>query len=643
VNRGVLAGSLGFLLGVSSLSFNVGREIHVPVGGARGPLLMSGLGESEAALDLPADEVSDARRDFYFRRIDKPASEVTIPLRPRGTFSVALRMDTTVRTRVSVARPGLPLAGSFVSPGPWATFPIAEQLARGPLDFTLHFDDAPLVQRTDTGNFRRYVDAVVLRSDVGFDVPWTARIAGGLVAGLFALLGLRAASFGAGLAAAVTAPILLAWASSIEPVGLSLGLPRLLGFGAATVALIAALCGILRLTREASAALALMGAAMVFTYGFLSFLPKHSPPDLDIHIWRAIDLGKVPPTYEGWLRYGSHYPTPSQSRGAATEALGEGPAIPYSPLPYVVFFAAHALGLDLHWAMVAICAASLALLLPLVFAFARAASSDHAGFLAAALLALDLAMIHRLGRVHSPAVMGGALGLACLLAFGLALPRLVEPGRYKVPALLLGLGALGYSSTPLFYALFGVALLSLALSSKDVKPHFKPVALTLAAGGSIALLLYYGHYIPGLLRDGGGALAEDAFPGRTFFIFHNESRQSLRLWRLGLFVPLLAVVPALPLIITRGSAIVRSFLLAWIAAWAGIMLLKEPFAFPMLLRWAKEDFYVAPSLALIVAIALGRIESRPLRIALGFMCLAGAALLRARDYGFHADTLRFLR
>ena len=48
MNRSVLVGSLGFLLGVCSLSFNVGREIQVPVGGARGPLLMSGLGESEA-------------------------------------------------------------------------------------------------------------------------------------------------------------------------------------------------------------------------------------------------------------------------------------------------------------------------------------------------------------------------------------------------------------------------------------------------------------------------------------------------------------------------------------------------------------------------------------------------------------------
>jgi hypothetical protein len=73
------------------------------------------------------------------------------------------------------------------------------------------------------------------------------------------------------------------------------------------------------------------------------------------------------------------------------------------------------------------------------------------------------------------------------------------------------------------------------------------------------------------------------------------------------------------------------------------MFLKEPWAFPRLLRWAKEDLYVAPALALLVAIAIARIESRPLRVGLVAVGLLTALFLRARDYGFHADTLRFLR
>jgi hypothetical protein len=178
----------------------------------------------------------------------------------------------------------------------------------------------------------------------------------------------------------------------------------------------------------------------------------------------------------------------------------------------------------------------------------------------------------------------------------------------------------------------------------STKPLSRSFLFALSTGGFIALVMYYGHYIPGLIRGGGTSnLLSDPFPGRTFFIFHNESRQSLRLWRLGLFVPFLAAIPATAIVIARCSATIRAFLLAWLSAWAGIMLLKEPWAFPRLLRWAKEDLYVAPVLALLIAIAIARIESRPLRVGLIALSLLTALSLRARDYGFHADTLRFLR
>ncbi len=644
VSRSSLVGPLGFVLGVVSLSFNVGNEIHVPVGGGGGPLMMSGLGPSEAASALRDEAIADNRHNFYFRQIESIRSRVSIPLTPQGAFSVAARMDSTVRTRVDLSDGDAPLGGWFVTSGPWRETGMAEGVRRSSIEFTLSFKDAPLVQRSDPENFRRYVDELVFRSEQGFELPWTPRIAGGVLILLLVLIAQTASPGAAAVLLSVTGPGILSLLLFLEPVAVSLALPRLLGFVLVAAGLIRLLGPRLDISRAITAGLALLGSAMVLVYGFLSFLPNHSPADLDIHIWRTVDLATVPWSYDAWLLYGSHYPTTSQARGAATEALGEGPLIPYSPLPYVLFYASHSAGLDLHWSMNAVEATSLALLLPLIFACARAASSEAGGLLAAALMSLDLATIHHLGRAHSPAVVGGALGLAGLLGFGIALFRTDPPGPWKVPALLLGLSALGYSSTPLFYALFGVAMLALVSVQQATRGLARPVFLTLCAGGMIALVLFYGHYIPGLIRGrGGSALISDPFPGRTFFIFNNESRQSLRLWRLGLFIPFLAAIPAAYMVVTRCPAVVRAFLLAWWSAWAGIMLLKEPWALPRLLRWAKEDFYVAPSLTLMIAIAIARIESRPLRIGLTAASLVTAAFLRARDYGFHADSLRFVR
>jgi hypothetical protein len=643
VKRTLLLAASGFLLGVLSLSLNVGREIQVAVGAGRGPLMMSGLGASEAVWGLPSTEVEDTRSDFYFRRVEGVESIVSIPLLAQGPFDIALRMDSTVRTRIDLVAPDSPSETTFIPSGKWGETVIASDLVLARPVFSLRFEDSPLVRRSDPENFRRYVDRFALRADRGFELPWSVRIAGGVLVSLFAVLGGVAVP---GLAASmlvVFGPLVLGWLSFQDPIAVALGLPRLIG----VVALGAALAGLLahafKNRLQLAAALAAVAGAMTFIFGGLSFLANHSPADLDIHIWRTLDLADVPWSYEAWLRYGSHYPTPSQVRGSATEALGEGPAIPYSPLPYVLFYGAHALGLDLHWSMNAIEALSLALLVPLVFSYARAASSEAGGLLAASLMALDLATVHHLGRAHSPAVVGGALGLAGLLAFGIALPRLKGTRSSLLAAWMLGLGALGYSSTPLFYALFGLAFLALLAFQPETRPWLPQALKALAAGGVIALVLFYGHYLNGLSSGGGSAMLSDPFPGRTFFIFHNESRQSLRLWRLGLFVPFLLALPACGLIATRCSGLVQSFLFAWLIAWGAMMALKEPWGFPVLLRWAKEDFYVAPALALTIAIAIARIESRVLRAGLTVATLLIAAFLRARDYGFHADTLRFLR
>lgn len=644
MNRSSLMALMGFLLGVLGLSFGLGREIKVPVGGGRGPLMVSGLGPSDAASALPNEEVADRRRNFYFRRIESPRAQVSIPIRPRGAWSVAVRVDSTVRTRVAIADGDTPLGDVFLTPGPWREIPLAESLRLDRMRFTLAFQDAPLVQRRDPENFRRYIDEFAFQCPDGFELSWVTRIAGGLLVLFLVLIAHSTSVSAAAPGAMIAGPLVLSLMSVLEPVALALALPRLLGSVVFSVALIFITGRILKLPPPKIAALCLIGSGMVLVYGCLSFLPNHSPADLDIHIWRTIDVAEVPWSYDAWLRYGSHYPTPSQARGAATEALGAGPLIPYSPLPYVLFYAAHKIGLDLHWSINAIEVTSLTLLLPLLFAFARAASSDTGGLLAAALMALDLATIHHLGRAHAPAVAGGALGIAGVLAFGLALLRSREPRHWRVPALALAVGALGYSSTPLFYALFGIALTAWGATGAKTKALTRSILLALGAGGLIALVVYYGHYIPGLIRGGGASnLLSDPFPGRTFFIFHNESRQSLRLWRLGLFVPILAAIPATAVVIARCSATIRAFLLAWLSAWAGIMLLKEPWAFPRLLRWAKEDLYVAPALALLIAIAIARIESRPLRLGLIAVGLLTALFLRVRDYGFHADTLRFLR
>ena len=638
--RGLALAALGFLLSAAALSFGVGSEVRIPVGGARGPILMTSLGPSEAATGLDADESRDDRRTFYFRRIESPEASVSIPLNPSGPFGLAVRMDSTVRTLVEV-RQGAQLAGSnYVTVGPWSRTSIVETGLTVP-DFALAFHDAPLVGRSDADSFRRYIDELIVRSGGDFTLPWSARIWGGLTTSFIVLLVANAG--GSALAAAALSPAVLWVLSQYEPVGTALALPRLALFAGVASLLSFALSRRLGVSAKPLALVTLLSGSMVWGCGFLSFLPDHSPADLDIHIWRTLDLKDVAPTYEAWLRYGSHYPTPSQTQGAATDALGNGPPIPYSPLPYVFFYAAHALGLDLHWSMNAMEATALSLLLPFVFAFAQRAAGEGAARLATFLMALDLPTIHHLGRAHSPAVLGGALGLAGLLAFGLMLPQIRERGVRLNAGLVLGIGALGYSSTPLFYALFGTALLGFLSFDATSRKALVPTLAALTIGGLLALGLFYGHFIPGLIQGGAASMTSDPFPGRTFFIFHNESRQSLRLWRLGLYIPLLGTLAAsVPLL--KGSApMVRSFLGAWLAAFAGIMVLKEPFAFARVLRWAKEDFYIAPATALIVACAIASIESKRWRNGLTALSLAVALFLRLRDYGFHANTLRFLQ
>ncbi len=181
MSRSPLIVVLGLGLGIASLSLNVGQQIHIPVGSARGPLMMSGLGESEAASGLAPEEVADSRPDFYFRRINAASSQIDVPLTPLGPTDIAIRFDTTVRTRIEVKADGRLLGDTFAPPGPWKESEIVARASLERLGFTIDFIDAPLVRRSDEENFRRYVDEFVVRSDSGFRLRWSARVAGGLL------------------------------------------------------------------------------------------------------------------------------------------------------------------------------------------------------------------------------------------------------------------------------------------------------------------------------------------------------------------------------------------------------------------------------------------------------------------------------
>src|SRR5439155_18539543 len=214
--------------------------------------------------------------------------------------------------------------------------------------------------------------------------------------------GLIAIAIGAPPAGAITASIVVATVANValraRPVSTAMALPRL-----APVALAAGL-GTALLMRVAGVAvrervlLACLVAAGVAAHGSVAFFPDHSPPDLDIHVRRTPDLFGVPLDYASLLRYGSQLPTASQDQGAATAALGQRTLIPYSPLPYVVWAALAAAGLDLYWAMTVANTVAAMAVAPLVWLAARRIWDAGAAWTASLLYVLDLAVWHHLGR-----------------------------------------------------------------------------------------------------------------------------------------------------------------------------------------------------------------------------------------------------
>lgn len=211
-------------------------------------------------------------------------------------------------------------------------------------------------------------------------------------------------------------------------------------------------------------------------------------------------------------------------------------------------------------------------------------------------------------------------------------------------ALVLAVAALGYTSQVVLLGLFGIALLSLlAADARDLDAAARRgLALALIVGGAVAFVVYYGHYVPGLVRHSGPMAIEaepEIFSGRTVLgIFRNEGRQSYRIWALGFTIPFVLGLLATPLALGRARVQARPVLVAWLAAWGLIALLKDPAFFPLTLRWAKEDQFLSPLLALLLAGAVTNLRPATLRWLAASAVLALALFLQARDYLLHVAT-----
>ena len=640
---------LATLLGARSLERTA---VRVEVGGFDRAVL-SGDWPRAARADVDEASAAGGPTSLYYRAAPW-SSTLRLPLVAFGPLSVSVRAATRIRSGIAVSRGGVAGEEVIVPPGRWERYPapwdryaagVSASAADEPLELHFAVRSRPLVRRVaeEAARPELLIDAIEIAAPQGLRLtPRACAVAAAAPALAALLLALVGGPVAAALAAVVVAAV-VGFALVAAPVETVTAIPRLAPFAVLAGLAAALLARRAGASRRVRAALAALTAASAAAHGAVVFFPNHNPPDLDIHVRRTLDLASVPAEYGAWLRYGSQLPTASQDIGAATAALGERTLIPYSPLPYVFYYALHRAGLDLFWAMTAANAALTALLAPVLWLAARRLWGDFAGGLAAVLGALDLATWHHVGRAHAPAVFGGVLAAAALLYLARSADAMHRRSAAAGAAGLLALAALGYSSAPVFLGLFGAVLLALFVVDASGLPRADRVGIAsaLVAGGVVAGAAFYFHYVPGLLAGGRGIEAEpDLFPGRTFFVFHNESRQSLRLWALGLWIPLAAAAVAAPVALRRAPAWSRPLLVAWAVAWALVMLLKEPFLLPRLLRWAKEDLFLAPLLVLLIAAAVAAIPSRAPRWAAAAVVVMVAAWIQLRDFAHHASSLR---
>jgi hypothetical protein len=378
----------------------------------------------------------------------------------------------------------------------------------------------------------------------------------------------------------------------------------------------------------------------VLAHGSLVFLPFNESQNLEIYVHRTLDLGSVPWDYDSLLRYGSQLPTATQPYGAATYALGDKALIPYSPLPSLFYYALHRAGLDLYWAMTVLNVVLAMAVAPWLWVVASRVWEARTAWLATLLYSLDLAVWHHVGRVHAPAAFGGALCAAALLYLAVKSREVERPGEAVRAGLLLGAAVLGYSSSAVLVGLLGIVLVGLAVvDARGLSPAARRgLVAALVLGGALSGILYYFHYAPGLMRGTSSLEAEpDLVTVKTFFIFHNESRQNMRIWLGGFWILVLAGLVAAPLALRRAAVWARPVLVSWLAAWALMMLLKEPFLLPKLLRWAKEDQFVSPLLCLFVAAAAWSLPRPWMRWAASAAALGAAVWIQVNDFLLNAS------
>jgi hypothetical protein len=640
-------------LGVSVLTALLVRPpatVRLDVGGVSGGYLGAGWSESDRTdlnVEARALDPSTADPERIFRlRAASSGAELRLPIVANGVaVRLSLRALARVRTLAILHVDGRP-AGSFgVARGPWHTDVVElDPLALGgePLALSLTLRALPMVRVPDVyvAQPLLWVSSIEVSSRGGFRFSPGARVSFGLAPlAVFAFLAMVGVPCGASLLISLVAAAATVALAQAAPLPTLLAIPRLLA-----AALLAGLSVRLafRLGGESpreAGWLAALVAGGVLAHGSLAFVPGFDPYDVEVHVRRALDLGALSFDYASLIRYGSHLPTPTQTFGTATAALGEQTLIPYSPLAYLAYYPLHLLGIDLHWGMTVLNAAVAMAVTPLLWLVARSLWGTGAAWVAALLYALDLPVWHHLGRSHAPAVFGNALGVGALAYLASESARLGDRRRALVAAAVLGIAALGYSSLIVLFGFFGLTLLGvLALDAAGLGPAQKRgLAMALALGGLVSGVLFYFHYIPGLLRGLGNVESgPDPFPGRTFLIFHNESRQSMRIWDAGFLWPLALGVFAAPIALRRAPQAARPVLVSWLAAWAMTMIAKEPFLFPRPLRWAKEEQFLSPLLALLIGAATWSLPRAWQRWCAATVLVAGALWLEAGDFARHA-------
>jgi hypothetical protein len=621
------------------------RPLPVAIGGYDSPFRSGPWGKGmRVDLDPPASR--DERLTFYFRPL-RDGAGLRLPVRAAGPLTLSFRARAPVRSSLGAFVRGVPVRETLVDTGPWDRYVLevpAEAARREGLEVALFLRARPVVAGAHVGRPEVFVDEVAV-SGPGLSLAWPHVLALALCPVALALFArLVGARPRVAWAAGAVFALLVAAGMRAAPFPVLLAVPRIVPL--ALVVGSAVWAGLRRFSSVDARTAARWGAvtaAFLAAHASLPFFPDHNPPDLQTHIDRTLDFADVPWEYEALRRYGSHLPTASQTAAPATDLFGSQVLVPYPPLPYVAYYVLARLGADPLWSMNALDTLLAVLVAPLLFVSARRIWDERAAWLAALLYLLDLAVWHHVGRAHAPAAFGAALGTAALLHLAARADGLTHARPVLVAGAALGLAVLGYSSLIVQFGLLGgVLCLLLAFDARGLPGRARlGVAAALAVGGALAVLLYYGHYASGMLSGAPGVEAEPSiFSGKTVLgIFRNEGRQSFRIWAMGFAWPLFAGLACLPVALRRARPSARPVLTAWLAAWVLIVVLKDPLFFPKMLRWAKEDQFVAPLLALAIGAAVSAIPRAAPRRVLAAVAVGGYAFLAARDFYYLSNTL----